>query len=171
VDDDVLYIGIDASLTGTGVVILQDDRSIVKAVCITSKPSSDLPRVDKIASTVLDLVKSYADDKKVYVIFESIPFSRNPTGKSFTRHNLVFLLQWLFAKEGIETFSVTPTTIKNKFVGHGHAEKKAVIAAIHQKYRHTIKNDNIADAFAAADLLIAFIAKKLKLPIVKSPRL
>jgi Holliday junction resolvasome RuvABC endonuclease subunit len=159
-------------MTDTGVVVLNDDRSLIKAMSIktTKKHGQDDTRAAFIVEAVMEVVMSYADTNKVRVCIEDIPFNRGrATGKIFTRYGIYATLKYLLRKAGIETYSVTPTTLKNKFAGHGHAGKDAIAAAIRTRYHHVITNDNIADAFAAASICIAHLREKLKLVITKMP--
>lgn len=158
------------SLADTGFVILQNDRSIVKAISIKTKPKMlDLSRQAYIAETIFNTLEEYAGDRKIHVIIEAIPFSRRPTGKHFTRTGAVDILKYVLVKAGYPVYMIGATTIKNRFAGKGNSDKDAIIAAIKKKYTYNIRNNNVADAFAAADLLIAYLGKKVKLTLELMP--
>lgn len=170
--EDELYIGVDLSLTHTGITVMHEDRSIIKVYAIktTRKDGLDDQRVLKIAERIMSVIEEYSDTNKVRVGIEAIPFSkRGATGKIFTRYGLFQVLKYLLMKAGIETYVIGPTTVKNRFAGKGNVDKDAVIKAIFTKYKLTIKDDNVADAFACASLVISYVREKLKLSIERVP--
>lgn len=169
--DDELFIGIDLSMSDTGIVVLHDDHSVVRAFSLktTVKHGHDDTRLAIIVDEIMKLVIEYASCNKVYVIMEAIPFSRRATGKVFTRYGIFSTLKYLLRKEGIDTYVVGATTLKNKFAGKGTADKEAIMNAIFTRYQLVIKNNNVADAFACAAIGIAHLRNKLKLSIEKIP--
>lgn len=56
-------------------------------------------------------------------------------------------------EHGIEPRVYSPTTVKKRFGGHGHADKDAMMDAFERRFGHWPRGDNAADAAAIAVVL------------------
>lgn len=171
-DETRIYIGIDPSLADTGLTIMDQRDNILFTKSIKTKPGShDVRRCIDIVDTIIGIVEPYIHDHKVRIAIEPIPFARRPTGKTFTRHELVGMLKRELLKRGVEVYMIGATTIKNKFAGKGSADKTHMQAAVYNRFKRLVKNDNIADSIAIAALLSDYIERKLKLSIERLPQI
>lgn len=129
----------------------------------------DMSRTRHIANSVVDTIESYSSGHRIYIMIEAIPFSRNPTGKTYTRVEVIAVIKWELLKRGYPVYMVTATTLKKQFAGKGNKDKDAVKLACREKYNLNISNDNVADALAAADSLKRYILERARFPLEKMP--
>jgi len=156
----MLVMGIDPSLTGTGVVLVNEDHGVVEATKFTTDAGEILlKRAIYIASNIEDFYKKYNPD---VVSLES------PTFGSFTSETMNVLFNFIlnvFLKN--KTFVVSPAPLQvhsyikgwmreNGYVAPSKVEKKHIRQAIINKIGIKLRNDE-ADAY-----WIALIGLNLK---------
>lgn len=135
----------------------------------TKASQLDIERCIYTADTVVGIIESYIHEHKVRVFVEAIPFSRNPNGKLFTRHELVGMIKYRLRKLNAEVYFIQSKTLKLQFTGNGSADKAAMQATAYNRYVRLIKNDNIADALALCAVGHDFIYEKKRLPHERLP--
>ena len=149
-------IGIDLSLTGTGVVVLEDGKLIhqelIKSKPVGDKPVDELRRIVKIVQGVHMCFGSHTID---IAVIEGLAFmARNTTAlvqlsalNYFTRH-----LLW-----GIETpfVIVAPTSLKKFVTGNGASKKDVMMMEVYKRWGVTMLDDNLCDAYGLAQVGLA----------------
>lgn len=147
------YIGIDPSLTSTGIVGLDVNGDTLFATRVrTSTGSPDFMRCTNIVWDIVRLMENncfLADT--IHVFIEGYANSRfGVTAKLFTRIELVGMLKATLFHRGYYTYVVTPGSLKLEIAGTGVATKDEMIEAIANITGHTYKSDDIADAHGLA---------------------
>lgn len=149
-------VGLDMSLTGTGVAVLERDELTgetmpPRTLTLKSKGKAgdDLLtrgyRVDLLRQDVA-LAARYA----TFVIIEQPAFSQTG-GSHHDRSGLWWLVVRDIQRLGIPVVEVAPTTLKKYVTGKGNASKMEVMAKmIRLMPQVEIANDNEADALALA---------------------
>lgn len=143
-------VGLDLSLTSTGIVVLSGNEIIAQKV-VRSSPVGPLPvdeakRLHDISEEVL---KSVPDDADLVAI-EGIAFMVSKTTALVQLAAINFLIRIGLWKRGIKFIIVSPPTLKKFITGKGVAQKDEIILSIYKQYGHTILNNNEADAFSLA---------------------
>lgn len=149
----IVSIGIDLSLTGTGVVMIKNGKIVLEKL-IKSKPSGDLPvheleRIQRIVNEILNCTKSTTID---IAVIENLAFGvRNAT--SLTQlAGLNYFTRAMLHAQGIPFVLVAPTTLKKFITGNGAAKKDVILMEVFKKYNVAFVDDNLADAFSLSKI-------------------
>lgn len=145
-------LGIDPSLTATGLALIDtEDRIVPDTWVITSKgKTSDTlaqrqSRLDRIAHGVTVL------DADLAVI--ETPAHNQTTGHHHDRSGLWWLIVGGLLARDIPVVEVATTTVKKYATGKGNAPKDAVLLAVARRFPHVdIPDNNAADALVLAAL-------------------
>lgn len=151
-------VGLDLSLTSTGVVILEKGKIVIEKV-IKSKPNGDGPIQEMVRlNSIIDGINAILLKHKPVdmVLIEGLAFmARNTTalvqlaGLNYMIRN--FLLNnkdLLGLKEGMVI--VAPTTLKKFITGKGNANKEIMMLEVYKQYGVSLYDNNINDAFSLA---------------------
>ena len=141
-------VGIDPSLTATGLAVV--GNGVALASCVKIRPANlrGHERMDAIREVVLDTV-----DKAGLVVIEG-PSYGSSAGQAghHERAGLWWLLTRLLWQADIPYAVMSPSGLKKYITGKGNADKDSVLAAVVRRYGEhvVIDNNNAADAFALA---------------------
>ena len=142
-------MGIDFSLTATGMVVLHD-KEVFASECYRPKGYVGGERLFLIASWAVDQIVAHRPDK---VCVES-PFAAPSPAVLAVCLQLAELhgtVKALFWRNDIpRPWYVAPTTLKKYATGSGKGQKSDVKMAILKNWGHEFKDDNVADAYVLA---------------------
>ena len=142
------YIGLDLSLTGTGVCIIKDD--VVKTLTIKTKPdqfNNDLDRIIYITNEISKLIPDNTD----MICIEDF-FTGPNKGAAVKIAMLGTAVRLMIYNRKLPFFIVAPTSLKKFILGKGVGQKNLIICAVFKKYNLTVANDNEADGACLAFL-------------------
>lgn len=143
--------GIDLSLTGTGLVILNNGKMTHNSL-IKTKPSGkshddELKRLILIKNTVIDqIIKS----KATIAVIEGLAFMARNTTALVQLAGLNYLLRQDLYLNEIPFKIVAPTTLKKFVTGKGNTEKGMMLLETYKRYGISFENDNECDAYGLA---------------------
>jgi crossover junction endodeoxyribonuclease RuvC len=165
--DKAVIIGLDLSLTSSGVVVLVDG-GIVHKETITSKPNTngyygEIARLLDIVSRISTLVYRHAP---TIVAIEGMAFMAKNTTALVQLSALNYFIRRELFISGIPFIIVAPPTLKKFITGHGNAQKDHMMLEIYKRYNETLLDNNQADAYALAQCAGAVIGS-YKLPLTK----
>ena len=141
------YIGIDLSLTGTGVVVLDDDGNLLeKHLISTSSKQTIEERILKIANTIKEITNQY---KLCTFFIEGLSFG--------SRGQKMLELAALHYFVRIDVYCshhvyhvIPPTKVKKYITGKGNCEKNLMLLKAYKKWNIEFEDDNVCDAFCMA---------------------
>lgn len=167
----MITIGIDQSLTGTGVIVLINGH-VYKHTTITTNSSENL--IDRVGlirktlnSTITQASKLSADEKDIIVAIEGFSFASK--GKSVFD---IGYLGWRIKEdlrnlENAKTIKywldVPPTVVKKFATGKGNAPKELILQQVYKRWDEEFSDNNQADAFVLAKIAEAYDDKSLLL--------
>jgi crossover junction endodeoxyribonuclease RuvC len=162
----VISIGIDPSLTGTGMVVLKDGE-LYTARTVKNKP--DLPiiqRVSDIYCNVLNVanIQKYTPGKdKIILAIEG--FSYGSKGRAVFETGY---LGWRIREELVEASSVPyidvpPTALKKFATGKGNCGKDLILQQVYKRWGIELSDNNQADAYVLAQIARAHLDKTVVL--------
>ncbi|MCV7358501.1 crossover junction endodeoxyribonuclease RuvC [Mycolicibacterium fluoranthenivorans] len=149
----MIVVGIDPSLTSTGVAVIKDGRLVHHNH--HGRPgkngASYQSRSRRIRRLAADVVNDVGRWKPDLAAIEQHPYAVGHQGNEFDRaglwHGIFGQLDWL----GIPTVVVHPSTHKVWLTGKGNSKKAEVVAAVQAMYPgQTITCDDEADAIGHA---------------------
>jgi Holliday junction resolvasome RuvABC endonuclease subunit len=137
------FLGVDQSLNGTGLCVLEDDGRVrhMQTVNVGSRRGAERLAFIELSTAAL------LDGKINFVCLEG--YSYNSTGKVFQLGEVGGVLQLLFYKRGLSYAVVPPASLKKFAVGNPAADKEAVVKAARQG-GIDVADDNQADAYFLA---------------------
>lgn len=139
VEPEEVIMGLDASLTSTGVCY----RAGAEELVLTLKTKDKGPlRLRFLRNAVRQLVQ---EQGVTLVIYEG--YSMRSKGKVFNIGELGGVLQVELWEQGVDVLVVPPTTLKQAATGKGNADKPAMLAAAQETFGVTITQDDEVDAF------------------------
>jgi Holliday junction resolvasome RuvABC endonuclease subunit len=152
-------LGLDLSLTGTGVAISSGPRTISY-----KKKTGDReePRLDYIRTQILTTVET---ETIGLVVMEGLAFG-SQMGKQTERAGLAWLVRIALWKRDIPYAVVPPTCLKQYLTGKGNASKEEmVIEAVRAFPQYVFKDNNQADALT----LLAMGYDRIGSPLITRP--
>lgn len=155
------FIGIDPSITHTGLVILSPHGDILCQQAILSKPSKDGWRgqvarekhiVQRIKNEIDETMKRYG----IAVIFCEDYAPSRYAKSSIPTIELGGLLRAMLAMLPDTVEFVSPATLKQFATGKGNADKVAVAVALSKRFGYDFGgDDNLFDAACLARMALA----------------
>lgn len=164
----ITSIGLDLSLVGTGVVILENGK-IIKQSLIKSKPSGDKPvdevkRIQGIVSEIEYIISDYVLD---IAVIEGMAFMAKNTTALVQLSALNYMTRALLMGYETPFVIVAPTSLKKFVTGNGAAKKDVMLIEIYKRYGVSIMDDNEADAYSLSQVGLALLKGNSK-PITKT---
>lgn len=158
-----MYLGLDMSLTGTGLVIIDDQYSILekKVLHVEAKDTERLLFIEEI---FLKTLEPFKDTIKLAGI-ETPAFRAE--GHLFNIGELNGVLKLHLFKMGIKSIGISPLSAKKFISGSAKEKIKGVlILDLFKNFGVELRDDNIADAYSMAriahDYYNIFLEKKPK---------
>jgi crossover junction endodeoxyribonuclease RuvC len=142
-------IGLDLSLTSTGIAVIDRDGPItLRRIATTGKTTDTLAerwyRLDRIVGPLKHLVDRH---QPALIVIEG-PSYGSRTGHQHDRSGL----WWLVVDALPEPIVEVPPTVRMRYAtGKGQAQKDAVLAAVVRRYPHAdVTGNDVADALVLA---------------------
>ncbi len=147
------FIGIDPSLTGNAVVIINDAGEIVHEHLISTNKECYINPEQRILDIFdqMDYMFNAVRLEKVYI--EGLAYSSN-SATLFERCGLMYLILTRLLKDDIDYSIIVPTQLKKWHTTDGHADKKLMMRVAKCKYGIDFQDDNICDAYCLAMLAL-----------------
>lgn len=141
-----MYLGLDLSLTGTGLVIIDDDYKI-QVIELLHIEAREVERLLFLEEEFLNIIKPYAD-KIDLMAFETPAYRAD--GQQFSLGEWAGLVKLNLFKMGIKMLKVAPTQLKKYVTGVGKGEKGVIILDVYKNFGEEIRQNDQADAYVVA---------------------
>lgn len=147
----MIYCGIDLSLTGTGIICLDDNLNILIQKLIKTKSESLIEdRYIYIYDIISKLINKY-EDKIINI--EGLSFNSKNSQRYLELAGLHYYIRTNFKYYNLN-YKITPPTILKKFVtGKGNCKKNLILLNVYKKWDIEFNDDNTADAYGLARFL------------------
>lgn len=161
-----ISLGLDLSLTGTGVIILEGGK-IVKQHLIKSKPVGDLPlnELIRIRKIIYEIESVLLEKLPTVAVIEGLAFMVRNATALVQLSALNYMTRELLHKYGVPFVIVAPTSLKKFITGSGGSKKDVMLMETYKRYGVTILDDNENDAFGLAKIGEEMFGKQDKLPV------
>lgn len=170
-----IIIGIDPSLTGTGIARVDtDDRLVADVQTITSTGRKDATwpqratRIDNLAQEIASLCQDELHEISAdLVVLEAPSLGQQRQGGTLDRHGLWWGILARLTYWGIPYACVAPAARAKYATGKGNASKDQVLLEVARRFPHVpVTDNNQADAL----VLAAMGADHLGTPLVELPK-
>jgi len=146
-------IGIDLSLTGTGIVVLEDGKlmkkKLIKSKPLGKRPIDEIHRIRKIIEEIEDIL---GEDIPDIAVIEGMAFMARNTTALVQLAALNYMTRALLVDYNITFIIVAPTSLKKFVTGSGNAKKDVMLIETYKRYGVTILDDNICDGYSLAQV-------------------
>lgn len=140
-------MGLDISLTGTGLVVLNDKLEIVRQSLITSKPIADrFNRFHGILDSIMSDVRTH---QPKIVFIEGYSYNSNG-GSMFDRAELGGIIKKALWDKKVKFEELAPTSLKKFITGKGNAPKELMMLKTFKKFGVEFSDNNLCDAYGLA---------------------
>lgn len=153
---NLTVLGIDPSLTCTGLAVLQNDglRAETRAVQV---PGTGIPRLLALRDAVMEWIRAYTP---VVVAMEGYSMAAR-AGRLADLGELGGVLKVALWEMGYRqdngTLLVVPPALVKKFAtGQGNADKGAVRVAVYKRWGFEARTDDETDAYVLARIALAW---------------
>lgn len=144
------YIGIDPS-TKTGLVILNEDGTVLAEKEITSKVKEDPKRFMDLADRIINEISDYCGDEGKVIAIEGFSFGSRGKGVS-TQYGIGWIIRTELLCQQMKYIEIPPTSLKKFATGKGNASKDALVLPIYKKWNYEHSSDNVRDAYVLAQM-------------------
>lgn len=157
----MLAVGIDPSLTSTGIVALDDEANVVVAEALRpAKGLTAAARLDDLHdqfSRLLDQLISPAPAcASALVALEGYGYSAN-SQRLAELGEWVGLVKWELWRRRVGMFIVAPARLKKWVTGKGTAQKDEMRLAVFKRWRFEHPSNDVVDAYGLARLALAIL--------------
>jgi len=148
----MIVLGLDQSLSSTGVVVLDGDGRTKLLTKVKTKPNQFPKEVERMIY-IKDVIGNICDQFYVdHAVMED--FSYNSIGnRLFQMGGLGYIIRELFHEKNIPCSIIKPTMLKKFATNSGAAKKNEVIDAVNKRWGQSLKipgDTDIADAYVLA---------------------
>lgn len=161
---NIVSIGFDLSLCGTGVAVL-DDGKFIKRKLIKSKPPQDgkpIDEVKRIRKIVEELEMMVSENSPTVAVIEGIAYGIRNATALVQLSALNYMTRAMLIDYNVPFIIVAPTSLKKFITGNGAAKKDVMLIETFKRYGVTILNDNEADAYGLAQIGLALMGGNSK---------
>jgi len=155
------FVGLDLSLNGTGLIILDNETKIINKKLITSNPKEDIEDRYIHILLELDFILSIHPLQKINV--EGLSY-QSVSSNAAQLAGLHFIVRTELKKKLInykEKVEIIPPGVLKKFItGKGNCKKNLILLNVFKKFGETFDDDNLADAYSLARLALFEYNKK-----------
>lgn len=147
----VLYCGLDLSLTGTGVCVIDSQGTICFVTKLKSK-TRGMERLQGIRDRVSEILEKYEPS---FICVEGYSMGSR-AGQAFSIGELGGVIKLMLYEQKREYRDVAPTQVKKFGAKKGNASKDQVMMNVYKEWGFEARSNDEADAFVLAQIARAF---------------
>ena len=150
-----VFIGIDPSFAGTGIVILDREGKVIREELIsTKKDPNNLYDIETRMLKIIEKLTFITEIPKVQVVYiEEISFGSQGSG-SDQLAALNYFIRIFLLQNNFLYFTVPPTTLKKYITGKGQCKKNLMLKEVYKRWGVDYEDDNLADAYSLSRLAL-----------------
>ena len=150
-DNTKLYVGIDASFSGTGVIVMNNEFKIIEQKLIGTKKRDSIYDIEERMLYIvkaLECILKYKKDIKLALI-EGISYGSTGDGAAQLAALNYFIRIFLLQNE-IPYSDVSPSKLKQFASGKGQSKKNMMLKEVYKRWGEDFDDDNICDSYVLA---------------------
>jgi len=147
------FVGIDPSLTSSGVIIIDQQGTVIEQKIVQSHKECYINSEQRVYDVFCQLkyVTNILKLKSIYI--EGLAYmSASPT--LFERCTLLYMLLIEFYKHDLTYKIIPPTTLKKYVTDNGRADKSQMMECVNTRWGYSFDIDDLADAYGLARMAL-----------------
>lgn len=146
-----MFVGIDPSFTGTGVIILDEDTNIKTQKLITTNSKNSVE--ERLIKIIQEITFITTQEENVKVYLEGPSYSSNGAF-ALQMGALHYYIRIFLYKNNIQYEVIAPSKLKKFVTGKGNCKKELMLLKIFKKWDVEFEDNNLADAYALARMAL-----------------
>ncbi len=145
------FIGIDASYTSTGLIVLDEDCKIIKQTTFkfNKKELDTEDRLHLVKEELVNYVLNMHKNHQIKVCIEGPSF--HSKGRYVLQMGaLNFFIRYFFRIGGVCYKVLTPSELKKYVTGKGNSSKDLILLKVYKKWGVEFQDHNLADSYGLA---------------------
>jgi Holliday junction resolvasome RuvABC endonuclease subunit len=145
-------IGIDQSLSSTGIAVLDGDgrsKHLTRIKTKTDQFETEIERMVYIKKSIYDICIQF---NVTQAIMEGFSYC-SKGNRTYQVGGMGYIIRELFFERNIPYKIIAPRELKKFVAGSGNADKSSIIEAVNKRWGQSLRNprdNDIADAYALA---------------------
>jgi crossover junction endodeoxyribonuclease RuvC len=153
-DNVKLFCGVDASFSGTGVIIIDNDCKIIDQKLISTKKKDDIYDIEKrmlfIVNDLSIFLTKYFKDLKL-ILIEGLSYGSTGDGAAQLAA-LNYFIRIFLLQNALYYDDVSPSKLKMFASGKGQSKKNLMLKEVYKRWGIDFDDDNLCDAYCLARL-------------------
>lgn len=149
--NEAIFVGIDPSLTGTGIIVLDQDDCIMFQKLVTTDPKDP---IEKRLIEILENISFIPNIVRLQKVYMEGPAFASQGNAVLQMGAIHFLIRIFLYKHGVNFKIIAPPTLKKFHTGHGQTKKPEILKKVEETLGVKFKNHNIADAYGLARMAL-----------------
>jgi crossover junction endodeoxyribonuclease RuvC len=168
-DSDMsIVMGIDPSLTGTGIVVLRHGTLEFADTTKNQPELGTIERVKRINETIMYVIENLTSDDEsewkppTRIVIEGFSYGSKGRGVfsiAYLGFRIREELERLRIKDKIPWIEVSPSQLKQFATGKGNAGKEIILQQVYKRWGFEAKDNNQADAYVLAQIGRAYLGE------------
>lgn len=152
VDDNKLFVGLDPSITGTGLIILDRKENIVEQKLFSCKDANGVTEKELIKyEKEISFIPNIAGLEAVYI--EGPAYQA--TGQRILQMGAIhFITRVLLFKRKVNFKVIAPKSLKKFVANNGNAKKELMLLKTYKRWGVEFTDNNLCDAYGLARLAL-----------------
>ncbi len=149
--EERITVGLDMSLTASGICIKQGSKITVETIKTTpATADNDLSRLKYIVGQVMQRIP--LDTKMICIEDFFTPANAFQIGSAIKLAMLGTAIRLALYDAKFPFYVIAPSSLKKHILGKGVGQKSLIIREVFKKYGENVKDDNQADAIVLATI-------------------
>ena len=148
-----VVMGIDPSLTATGIVVLKNGEVVHQEV-LKNRPS--LLTIERVQDIYFQITEAVYRFTPQIIVIEGLSFSSRGQGV-----DAIFYLGWRIREElslqVMPWIESPPSQVKKFATGKGNSGKEVVMKDVYKRWGYDTDDNNLADAYVMAQIGLAYL--------------
>jgi len=147
-----LFVGLDPSMRGTGIIVLDQNAEIIEQKLFSCKDKNGVIEKELINyEKEINFITNMVNREAVYM--EGPAYQA--TGQRILQMGAIhFLTRVLFFKNNVYFRVIAPGTLKKFVTGKGNTKKDLMLLKTYKKWGVEFEDDNLCDAYGLARMAL-----------------
>lgn len=155
----MITIGIDPSLTSSGIIVLRDNKIEHQQVTKNRPTLGTIQRVRWIKDEINNIIENLSDGEcwqpPDLIVIEGFSYGSRGRGLfdiAYLGWRIREMLEDLRCNDGIPWIEVSPTQVKQFATGKGNSDKQIMLQQVYKHFGEEFSDDNLCDAYVLAKI-------------------